>query len=117
MFKVLVIAYYYPPMGLSGVQRTLKFTKYMSEYNWSPTVLTAGKTGYYAHDLSLLKEAEEAGIKIVRTDSRDINSLMSKYGTVKMPREIIRKTLSNLGKSIFIPDNKISCLIIFYQFL
>jgi glycosyltransferase involved in cell wall biosynthesis len=108
MFKVLVIAYYYPPMGLSGVQRTLKFTKYMSEYNWSPTILTAGKTAYYAHDLSLLREAEDAGIRIERTDSKDINSLMSKYGTVKMPREFIRKTLSNLGKSIFIPDNKIS---------
>lgn len=108
MFKVLVIAYYYPPMGLSGVQRTLKFTKYMSEYNWNPTVLTAGKTGYYAHDLSLLKEAEDAGIRIERTDSKDINSLMSKYGTIEMPREFIRKTLSNLSKTIFIPDNKIS---------
>lgn len=29
--KVLVIAYYYPPMGLSGVQRTLKFTKYLPD--------------------------------------------------------------------------------------
>lgn len=108
MFKVLVIAYYYPPMGLSGVQRTLKFTKYMPEYNWSPTVLTAGKTAYYAHDLSLLKEAEDAGIRIERTGSRDINSLISKYGTVKMPREFLRKALSNLSKTIFIPDNKIS---------
>jgi glycosyltransferase involved in cell wall biosynthesis len=108
MFKVLVIAYYYPPMGLSGVQRTLKFTKYMSEYNWEPTVLTAGKTGYYAHDISLLKEAEEAGIRIERTDSRDINSLLSKLGTVKMPREFIRKFLSIISKTLFIPDNKIS---------
>jgi glycosyltransferase involved in cell wall biosynthesis len=108
MFKVLVIAYYYPPMGLSGVQRTLKFTKYMSEYNWQPTVLTAGKTGYYAHDISLLREAEDAGIKIERTDSREINSLLSKMGTVKMPREFIRKTLSLISKTIFIPDNKIS---------
>jgi hypothetical protein len=31
--KVLVIAYYFPPIGLSGVQRTLKFTKYLSEFN------------------------------------------------------------------------------------
>jgi glycosyltransferase involved in cell wall biosynthesis len=95
-------------MGLSGVQRTLKFTKYMSEYNWAPTVLTTGKTGYYAHDLSLLREAEDAGIRIERTDSRDINSLLSNFGTVKMPREIFRKLLSYISKTLFIPDNKIS---------
>ena len=58
MFKVLVIAYYYPPLGLSGVQRTLKFTKYMSKFNWQPTVITTGNIAYYAHDFYLLKEAE-----------------------------------------------------------
>jgi glycosyltransferase involved in cell wall biosynthesis len=108
MFKVLVIAYYYPPMGLSGVQRTLKFTKYLKNYNWEVTVLTSGGTGYYAHDVSLLKEAEEAGIRIVRTSGKDIHTYLKKRGTIKMPAEIIRKTFSRLTNLIFIPDNKIS---------
>ncbi len=30
--KVLIIAYYFPPMGLSGVQRTAKFVKYLPKY-------------------------------------------------------------------------------------
>ncbi len=106
MFKVLVIAYYFPPMGLSGVQRTLKFVKYMSKYNWEPTVLTAGDVGYYAHDNSLLKEAEDAGIKIVRTPGKDVNSLLSKYGTITIPAEFIRNILSKISKAVFIPDNK-----------
>lgn len=107
MFKVLVIAYYYPPMGLSGVQRTLKFTKYMPSFNWEPTVITAGNIAYYAHDFSMLKEAEEAGVKIVRTESYDPNAIIGKkYGTVNMPKEIIRKALSNFSKTFFIPDNK-----------
>ena len=106
MFKVLVLAYYFPPMGLSGVQRVLKFTKYMSNYNWEPTVITAGKTGYYAHDVSLLKEAENANIKIIRTDAFDVNSILANYGTVSMPREIIRKVLGKISKFLFIPDNK-----------
>ena len=106
MFKVLVISYYFPPMGLSGVQRVLKFTKYMSDYNWEPTVITAGKTGYYAHDKSLLKEAENANINIVRTEAFDPNTLLAKYGTITMPREIVRKTLSMISKFIFVPDNK-----------
>ena len=107
MYKVLIIAYYFPPMGLSGVQRTLKFAKYMSKYGWSPTVITTGKTAYYAHDKSLMKEAEEAEIEIIRTESFDPNSFFSKYGTVQMPREILRKFLGRVSKSIMIPDNKI----------
>lgn len=108
MYKVMVIAYYFPPMGLSGVQRTLKFVKYMSEFNWEPTVLTTGKTGYYAYDESLMKEADDAGIRIVRTKAKDPNSMLSKFGQIKMPSELIRKTFSILSKTFFIPDNKIS---------
>jgi len=107
MFKVLVIAYYYPPLGLSGVQRTLKFTKYMNKFNWEPTVITTGNVAYFAHDFSLLKEAEEAGVRIIRTESFDVNAIIGKkYTTVTMPKEFIRKTLSKISKAIFIPDNK-----------
>ncbi|MBU2494850.1 MAG: glycosyltransferase [Bacteroidetes bacterium] len=108
MFKVLVIAYYFPPMGLSGVQRTLKFTKYMKDYNWEPTVITSGNTGYFAHDNSLMKEAEEAGIKIIRTEAKDPNSMLSKFGTIKLPRESVRKLFNRISQTFFIPDNKIS---------
>ena len=107
MFKVLVIAYYFPPMGLSGVQRTLKFVKYMKKYGWEPVVLTAADTGYFAHDPYLLKEAENTGIKIYRVGGKDINSRLAKKGTVKMPSEIVRKILSRLSYTFFIPDNKI----------
>jgi len=107
MFKVLVIAYYFPPMGFSGVQRTLKFVKYMRRYNWEPTVLTTEATGYYAHDLSLLKEVEENNINVVRVSGKDINSLLANKGTMKMPKEWVRKLLSRISSTVFIPDNKI----------
>lgn len=108
MFKVLVIAYYYPPLGLSGVQRTLKFVKYMKQYNWEPVVLTTGNVAYFAHDKNLLRESESAGVRVERTSAKDINSLLSKLGTVKIPSEFIRKLFNRLGQIIFIPDNKIS---------
>jgi len=107
MYKVLVLAYYFPPMGLSGVQRTLKFAKYLKNYNWEPTVITAGTTGYYAHDNSLLKEAEEANIRIIRIEGKEINSLISGRGTVKIPPELFRKILSRVSSSFLIPDNKV----------
>lgn len=106
MFKVLFISYYFPPMGLSGVQRSLKFAKYLKQFNWEPTVLTAGNTGYFAHDNSLMKEAEEAQIRIERVGGKDLHSKLAKKGTIKMPRESFRKVLSSISKTVFIPDNK-----------
>lgn len=106
MLKVLVITYYFPPLGLSGVQRTLKFVKYMKKYGWEPTVLTTGNAGYFAHDNTLLKEAEHAGVKIIRTEAFDPNSLLSKFGTIKVPPEKVRKLLNRLSQTFFIPDNK-----------
>jgi glycosyltransferase involved in cell wall biosynthesis len=93
-------------MGLSGVQRTLKFVKYMPQNNWQPTVLTTASTGYYAHDDYLLKEAESLNVEIVRAGGADINSRLAKKGTIKMPPEFLRKFLSRLSNTIFIPDNK-----------
>lgn len=109
MYKVLVLAYYYPPLGLSGVQRTLKFTKYMSCFNWEPTVITTGDIAYYAHDDSLLKEVEEANIRVIRINAKDVNALLKgKYKNNGMPKEFTRKLLSNISKTFFIPDNKLS---------
>ena len=38
--KVLIITYYWPPCGGAGVQRWLKFAKYLPGYGWEPYVLT-----------------------------------------------------------------------------
>ncbi len=40
MKKVLIITYYWPPSGGAGVQRWLKFAKYLPEYGWQPVILT-----------------------------------------------------------------------------
>ncbi len=108
MKKVLVIAYYFPPLGGSGVQRVLKFVKYLPQFGWQPTVLTIGPTAYYAKDESLLKEIESLNIKIIRTNSLDPNAVVhKKHDVVKMPKEGMRKVLSFLSDLFFIPDNKI----------
>ena len=108
MHKVLVIAYYFPPMGLSGVQRTLKFVKYLKKYNWEPTVITTGKVAYFAHDDSLQKELDESGVRVIRVEGLEPNSLLSKHGTIKLPSEIIRKFFNGVSDFLFIPDNKLS---------
>lgn len=112
MRKVLVVAYYFPPLGLSGVQRTLKFVKYLPLYNWQPTVLTVSPGTYFARDSSLLKEIEPLNISILRAESIDPTRLFRKGTTeggrvVRMPREWFRKTLNVASQLIFVPDNKI----------
>jgi hypothetical protein len=41
MKKVLIITYYWPPAGGSGVQRWLKMSKYLRDFGWEPVVYTA----------------------------------------------------------------------------
>lgn len=108
MHKVLVIAYYFPPMGLSGVQRTLKFVKYLKHYDWEPTVITTQNVAYFAHDESLQKELDETSVRVIRVTGSEPNSLLSKKGTIKLPSEFIRKTFNRLSQTFFIPDNKLS---------
>lgn len=56
MRRVLVVAYHFPPLGGAGVQRTLKFVKYLPEFGWQPLVLTARPTEAYPRDSSLETE-------------------------------------------------------------
>lgn len=107
MKRVLIIAYYFPPMGLSGVQRTLKFAKYLPAYGWHPTVLTVLPRGYYAYDASLEEELIETGIQVVRTGSADPTRIYKTNRHVEMPREWIRKLMNRTSQTLFIPDNKI----------
>jgi glycosyltransferase involved in cell wall biosynthesis len=65
--RVLIIAYYFPPLSGSGVQRTLKLVKYLRAYNWEPVVLTTGDD-YALEDPSLLKELPE-GIEVIRINT------------------------------------------------
>jgi hypothetical protein len=53
--KLLQIAYHYPPMGGAGVQRALKFSKYLPDFGIQPVVLAARESGYLS-DASLLDE-------------------------------------------------------------
>lgn len=105
--NVLVIAYYFPPLGLSGVQRTLKFVKYLPQYGWHPTVLTVEARGYFATDEDLLAEINSLPVEIHRTRSLDPLHFLRRSDTVKMPSKNIYRAMSKISQCFFIPDNKI----------
>ena len=54
--KVLIIAYYWPPSGGSGVQRWLKFVKYMPQAGGKPYVFTPENPAFALRDESLLQD-------------------------------------------------------------
>ena len=56
MKRVLIITYYWPPSGGSGVQRWLKMSKYLPENAWQPVIYTAEDAEYPVEDPSLEKD-------------------------------------------------------------
>ena len=68
MNKVLIVTYYWPPSGGAGVQRWLKFSKYLPEFGWEPIILTVdpGCAAYPVTDLSL-KENLPSSIRVYPT--------------------------------------------------
>lgn len=63
--KVLIITYYWPPAGGPGVQRWLKFSKYLPEFGWEPTVYIPENPSYPLVDETLLNEVPN-NIKIIK---------------------------------------------------
>ncbi len=110
---VLIIAYYFPPMGLSGVQRILKFVKYLPEFGWKPIVLTVGDVPYYAMDESLLDELkpliERGEVEIIRTEASGTPAkLAAKSGNkLKLPSALWQRLRSKIIQTVMQPDSRI----------
>lgn len=90
MKKVLVITYYWPPSGGGGVQRWLKFTKYLPEFGWEPIIFTPEIQNAPSYDRSLLKDIDP-GLKVIRTPIWEPYSIYRKITN--------RKSNENLGAS------------------
>jgi glycosyltransferase involved in cell wall biosynthesis len=111
MNKVLIITYYWPPSGGAGVQRWLKFSKYLPKFGWEPVILTVDPefASYPAIDHSLEKEIP-GGIKVYRTKATDWFRI---YGKSKVPSAGFAKNSDDTLKgkisrfirgNFFIPD-------------
>ena len=99
MKKVLVITYYWPPSGGAGVQRMLKFVKYMPGFNVEPFVLTIheDKAFYPIKDASLLKDIHP-DLKIVKTKNTEI---LKFFSSLLPKKEIPHSGFANHNKNTF----------------
>lgn len=114
MQRVLIITYYWPPAGGPGVQRWLKFVKYLRDYDIEPIVYIPENPNYPIMDESLVHEIPE-GIKVYKRpiyEPYGFARLFSKKKTKKISAGIINsKNQSALEKmllwirgNLFIPD-------------
>lgn len=95
MEKVLIIANQFPPMGGSGVQRSVKFVKHLSKFGYEPIVFTRKTDGAILLDETLLKDVPQ-NTKIIRTKAYEPSEMK---GILKLPFKVLSK--------LMIPDSAI----------
>jgi glycosyltransferase involved in cell wall biosynthesis len=110
MKNVLIISYFFPPLGGPGVQRIAKFVKYLPDFGWNPIVLTVKNIEYIAYDKTLEKEVKKA--EIHRTESLDLMRFLYLFEKIRSkPEKRIYETadtkLRNRLRDIFPIDPKI----------
>ena len=87
MKRVLIITYYWPPSGGSGVQRWLKMSKYLPENGWQPVIYTTKDAEYPITDLTLEKDvAPEA--EIIRRPILEPYNFYKKFLGIKKQEKI-----------------------------
>ena len=113
--KLLIITYYWPPAGGPGVQRWLKFVKYLPDFNIQPIVYIPENPTYPIVDKGLESEVSESAIIIKNKifEPYGLASFFGKNKTKKISSGIIpnqkkqsflEKTLLWVRGNIFIPD-------------
>ncbi len=119
MNKVLVISYYWPPHAGVGVQRWLKFVKYMPAYGWDPTVFTPENASFDLQDASLNADIPEE-IEVIRFPIWEPFSIFNKLTAGKSKQDVQqglvmekeRKTWKDklfiyIRGNLFIPDPRV----------
>tara|TARA_R100001369_G_scaffold20091_4_gene37037 strand:- start:15892 stop:17175 length:1284 start_codon:yes stop_codon:yes gene_type:complete len=115
MKKVLIITYYWPPAGGPGVQRWLKFSKYLRDFGIDPIIYTPENPNFPIQDESLLNEVP-VGITVIKKPIFEpyfFAKLFSKKQTSKISSGIIeeankqgmlQKLFLYIRGNFFIPD-------------
>lgn len=113
--KILIITYYWPPAGGPGVQRWLKFVKYLPDFNIQPIVYVPENPTYPIVDEELLNEVSDKAIVLKNKifEPYQLAGFLSKNETKKISSGIIpaakkqtflEKLLLWVRGNLFIPD-------------
>ncbi len=118
MKKILIITYYFPPAGGPGVQRWLKFVKYLPDFNIQPIVYIPENPTYPIVDEKLVTEISDKAIILKQPifEPYQLAAVFSKNKTKKISSGIIPnqkkqtfldKTFLWIRGNLFIPDARV----------
>jgi glycosyltransferase involved in cell wall biosynthesis len=107
--KALIITYYWPPAGGSGVQRWLYFVNYLREFDVEPVVFTVKNPNYPIEDQSL-EHLIPKGIEIIKQSIWEPNSFFGTKqkgigaGFLQQNPSFIQRIAQYIRANYFIPD-------------
>ena len=108
--KVLILTYYWPPAGGSGVQRWLKFAKYLQNFGIEPIIYTVDNANYPKEDESLVDEIPK-GITVLKQPIWEPTDVLFWKQKNNQKKDISNSTnsgfLSFIRGNFFIPDPKV----------
>jgi glycosyltransferase involved in cell wall biosynthesis len=112
MKRVLVLAYFFPPLGGGGCQRTLKLVRYLEPHGWRSTVVTTRDQDYWILDPSLEEEIP-AGAEIRRVGGLTGGKVMQTFSRAGVPvqerqgrrRAGSMRVLRSLQRWTILPDS------------
>lgn len=117
--KVLIITYYWPPSGGSGVQRWLKFVKYLVSAGWEPYVFTPENPSFTIEDKSLQKDVPDS-VEVIRFPIWEPYQLFFKFSSLLGNKTVQQADFISTGKktlfqklsswirgNFFIPDARV----------
>lgn len=115
MKKLLIIAYYYPPINSSGVHRTLSFIKYLPKDFWKISVITVKLKSEFEYDC-IISDGLYDDVKIYRTKCIDYFYLWKKLKRASMENRLNKSSIfktSNIVTSGYLQrfKNQISALL------
>ena len=94
-------------MGGSGVQRPLKFVKYLRDFGWNPIVIAPEPGIYHTFDTSLQEELDALDIEVHRVKANTpFHKMGGKQRTLSIIPEWLAKSLRFVSTFFWLPDNK-----------
>lgn len=103
MKRVLIITYYWPPSGGAGVQRWLKFAKYLRKSGWEPVIYTPENPEFPESDESLFKDIPKE-IEVLKTPIWEPYDFYKKFIGQKKEEKIQTGFLSVKKKNPFVEN-------------
>jgi hypothetical protein len=97
--KILIISYYWPPAGGPGVQRWLKFVKYLPDFGIEPHVYVPKNPTYPLLDEKLVTDVSDKAIIVKKPilNHTDWLEYSQKRRLKKSVRGLFRIKRNNLG--------------------